>query len=459
MLSDNAAGRAPVAYFPLQSLALQINRSGAALLNKLKRGTVRDLGKSSRPFLERLAGFGLVNGKGDRQPAAPSPPAPGMTATVLLLSDICTLRCLYCYRKAEGHGDMMPFEIAKAAIDTVIENATASRNKGVQVGFHGGGEPTLNFNVLMKTIDYARRACRARKLPLHSSICTNGIIDEHQAQWLAYHVDAIVVSIDGPPDIHNRQRPFSNGRPSFEKVAATIDTLRKVNKRYTFRTTITGYSENRMDEVYDFLVRRFMPKAIGFEPLFVCGRCESTGCRAPSKSSFANEFLKVLDSSKVRGLPVHYSGGRLQLQDRFCGAAGSNFFVTPAGLVTSCLEVSTAEDPRARMFIYGHYDKSRRNFIFDRERLGALSAMSAQSLQSCATCFARWHCCGDCPAKVLDINSTNRRKNPYRCFVNKRIIKHLVMTEVDKAMKSVTNATLKKKERLCEKEGAGREFP
>jgi hypothetical protein len=33
------------------------------------------------------------------------------------------------------------------------------------------------------------------------------------------------------------------------------------------------------------------------------------------------------------------------------------------------------------------------------------------------------------------------------------------MTEVDKAMKSVTNATLKKKERLCEKEGAGREFP
>ena len=88
-----------------------------------------------------------------------------------------------------------------------------------------------------------------------------------------------------------------------------------------------------------------------------------------------------------------------------------------------------------------------------------LSAMSAQSLPSCATCFARWRCCGDCPAKVLDINSTNRRKNPYRCFVNKRIIKHLVMTEVDKAMKSVTNATLKKKERLCEKEGAGREFP
>ncbi|MFR2563251.1 MAG: 4Fe-4S cluster-binding domain-containing protein, partial [Anaeromassilibacillus sp.] len=68
----------------------------------------------------------------------------------------CNLRCEYCFAaKGDfGRGRMlMPLEVAKKAIDFLIEKSGPRHN--LEVDFFGG-EPLMNFDVVKETVAYAR---------------------------------------------------------------------------------------------------------------------------------------------------------------------------------------------------------------------------------------------------------------------------------------------------------------
>lgn len=121
------------------------------------------------------------------------------------------------------------------------------------------------------------------------------------------------------------------------------------------------------------------------------------------------------------------------LDTRFCGAAGSNFFVTPRGDVTACVEVSRRDDPRAEVFMYGRYDASSGKFAFDNEKFQQLVRLRVQEFDSCRDCFARWHCCGDCLAKAPAVSKIKEQRNLYRCRINQAFTKHQLLMELQSA--------------------------
>ncbi len=51
------------------------------------------------------------------------------------------------------------------------------------------------------------------------------------------------VSFDGPPEIHNRQRPFKDGAGSYEQVAANVRKLRNVLPHLAARATLCGETD------------------------------------------------------------------------------------------------------------------------------------------------------------------------------------------------------------------------
>jgi uncharacterized protein len=334
------------------------------------------------------------------------------------------LKCLYCYDDAQTKGELMPLQIAKDTIDTIIRNAKNQKTGEIVLGFHGGGEPTVNWPVLTGSFYYAKERCKAEKLRLNSSICSNGIMTTKKALWIIENIQDIAISIDGPPEIHNKQRPFQNGKGSFEKVAATIDLFNEHKKRYALRLTATEFSEKKLSQVIEFLIGRFHPLSICIEPLFICGRCETSGCKPPVREHFISEMIKAYKLGKANNISVTYSGNRISgLLSRFCGAQGSNFFVTARGDVTSCLEISNRNDPRADFFIYGSYDPSDGQFKFDEDKYKRLAGSQVQSMESCKDCFAKWHCGGDCLAKTPDLSKVSDHRNAYRCFINKTLIR------------------------------------
>lgn len=423
-----------IAYFPLKSLALRVNRSGSDLIKRLKAGPVAAEGEDDRQFLDHLRGMGVVNGLPDRVPKSNPPPVPTPTRTMLLVSDRCNLHCVYCYREAENVGDLMPFEVAKAALDTIIENAFSIKKKFVNLTFHGGGEPTINWEVLTQATDYARKSGKDKNIKIITSICTNGVMSKKHATWLAKNIDKITVSIDGPPEVQNHQRPLFGGGPSFERVAKTLDTFKSLGKTYMFRTTATALTQSRLADIFKFLAKRFKPMTIHIEPLFVCGRCLTSDCEPPDAKAFADDIIRTMELSRKTRVRLFYSGGRLFYMDNvFCSVSGKNFLITPRGEVTACLEVSTVEDPRAEMFMYGRYNPATTSFDFDTRKYKELRKIRVENFGSCKDCFARWHCCGDCPAKAPDMAKMGSLRNEYRCQINKSVTLHQLIRELDRS--------------------------
>ena len=77
-------------------------------------------------------------------------------AMCLHISHDCNLRCKYCFASTGDFGvgrKLMDLETAKRAIDFLIEKS--GDRKFLEVDFFGG-EPSLNFDVVMQTVEYAR---------------------------------------------------------------------------------------------------------------------------------------------------------------------------------------------------------------------------------------------------------------------------------------------------------------
>jgi len=420
-----------IAYFPLKSIAVGVNRQAAEVIGNLKRRPGHVPARGGLKFLNMLTELGLVNGPPDPPMARPLPLAPRPTRTLLLLSERCPLACVYCYGASSTRGARMPWPVARAAIDLIVRNAQAQKRTQVELGFHGGGEPTTHWSVLTRSVTYARRLCKSAGLRLSTSLCTNGIFSIIKAQWLARNIDGITVSFDGPPQIQNAQRPTAAGHASFALAARTLKEFDRLGKNYGFRVTATESIQDRIGEVYDYATTRFKPRQFCIEPLFVCGRCATTLCRPPAAESFVKGVTRIMDTAVSRGVEIQYSGGRLfHLGTTFCGASRDNFFVTLQGLVTSCIEVSKEADPRSNVFIYGRYQPDSRLFSFNTARYRRLIKLHVDALESCRDCFARWHCAGDCLAKAPDMRALTRRRNEYRCEINKAITLHQLEHEM-----------------------------
>lgn len=421
-----------IAYFPIQSLVFEVNNDAANILETLKKKSLKTNDPEVKGFLDDLVSLKVVNSNREPKPYVPYKDIPAPTYTLLLLTNTCQLNCIYCYGEAKKKGALMPMLYAKKAIDTIIKNSSELKTGMIHVGYHGGGEPTINWKVLKGSYEYALKQCRKNNMSLHSSICTNGIITREKADWIIENIQDVAISMDGTPELQNFQRPYQNGKDSYRKVAATIDIFNKSKKVYNIRLTATEYSHGKLADTINFIIDRFSPPVICIEPLYICGRCETSGCKPPPLNDFTKEMIDVYELGKSRSTSIQYSGNRISnIMSRFCGAQGSNFFITPKGYVTSCLEVSELNDPRADFLIYGNYDPEKKEYIFNSEKYKRLAGSQVNSFETCHDCFVKWHCAGDCIAKAPDFTRVKNLRNEYRCKLNKSLLRYSLIDNMN----------------------------
>ena len=104
--------------------------------------------------------------------------------------------------------------------------ANSLNAKTVQSVFFGG-EPLMNFPLIQPVVVYATERAAKRGREVKFSMTTNGsrltkrIIDFIKEQKISP-----LISFDGPPEVQDRQRPFKNGRGSYNRVAANVRKLR-----------------------------------------------------------------------------------------------------------------------------------------------------------------------------------------------------------------------------------------
>ncbi|MBN2431273.1 MAG: radical SAM protein [Acidobacteria bacterium] len=379
-------------------------------------------------FLEQLDFF-----TADPEPAMPQlGNEPEYESVVLFLTNRCNLRCVYCYAgSGDGPSCDMSWPMAQAAVDHVLELARRRPNPALLVGFHGGGEPVLNWDVFRRTVEYARRISRLQHVEVFLSCASNGIWTADQTRFIVEHLDQVNISFDGLPMVQNQQRPAGDGHPTAGAVCRTIRSLDEAKADYAIRLTVTRDSVTSLAESVRFICDRFRPSTLQVEPVYALGR----GARLPSAIAdpvlFIEQFIQADRIAEAAGVRFFYSGARPDtITNRFCMAPLQALVVTPQGYVTTCFEALDPECPRQGHFIVGAYE-SAAGFHLDLARWRDIAADTAHLPPQCTTCFCRWHCAGDCRGVRMWEHSTTAETD--RCRINKELTKYLILKKINES--------------------------
>jgi uncharacterized protein len=250
-------------------------------------------------------------------------------------------------------------------------------------------------------------------------------------EWMGDTFDSISLSCDGPEWIQNRQRPFPDGTGSWEVLNRNVKKIRGKKAQFGVRVTLTDQSAARADDIVRFFVEEWNVYDIHFEPLYRKGRGRNGSLTPPTAAEFISAFRSAFQTSKALGARLHYSGTRLgEVHSSFCEVDGQSFSVTPDGYATACFEVTDKGQENSDLFLYGFYDVRRDRFQFDEKKLAALRKLNLETKAFCKSCFCRWNCAGDCPAKCPQLaleGFEGHFKNPgARCEINRAVTRFLI---------------------------------
>jgi uncharacterized protein len=211
------------------------------------------------------------------------------TMAVLLMTNRCNLACTYCYAAAGSQSATnMPWPIAKTVIDAAADNARANGDRRFGLSFHGGGEPTLNWNVLKSAVAHAR----ARTIPCDISLASNGLWTPSKRDFICRNINTVTLSFDGVKAVQDAQRPRRSRRGSFESAFQSIRALDAAGMSYGIRMTVTHSAIEQLPEGVRFLCQETGVRAIQIEASFTIKRGVYADLTPEHGERFVSAFLR-----------------------------------------------------------------------------------------------------------------------------------------------------------------------
>lgn len=169
------------------------------------------------------------------------------TITFIVTKD-CQLACKYCYLVGKNTKEKMTWEIAKQAIDYILEQENSFEEDSVIWDFIGG-EPFLEVELIDKICDYIKIELYRRNHHWFNSyrfsISTNGINynDENVQRFIEknHRHLSIGITIDGTELKHDLNRIYKgNGKGSYKDVVRNIPLWLKQFPDASTKVTISS---------------------------------------------------------------------------------------------------------------------------------------------------------------------------------------------------------------------------
>jgi uncharacterized protein len=234
-------GQAYLVYAPLRQAAFVTNASIVNRIADLQAGGRDDAGTDQEDLLEFLRRMEIVDGEEEIRPVTTYSGEPKPTLVTLFLTTACNLRCTYCYASAgETPTRVMSLDVARRGIDFVIANALELGRPAIEIAYHGGGEPSVNWKTLTGSYDYARERSGPVGLEVHAAMASNGVMSDEKIEWVMAHIDGgVSLSFDGLPEVHDAHRLTVVGEGSSDRVMHTIRRFDAAGFPYGLRLTVT----------------------------------------------------------------------------------------------------------------------------------------------------------------------------------------------------------------------------
>lgn len=353
--------------------------------------------------IERLKSDGVLFAP---QVKAELPPFnPVIKAMCLNVSHNCNLACEYCFADGGTYNDerkTMSYDTAKAAIDMLVEMSGTRRN--LEVDFFGG-EPMLDFEVVKKTVLYARSIEKERGKNFRFTITTNAYrLNDEDIDFFNEQMYNVVISIDGRKEVHNRVRKTVGGKDSFDDVIKNALRFKERRKgQYYVRGTFTRYN-------LDFCSDVLFLNDLGFDQLSI----EPVVLKPESPMSIREQDLPRIIAEYDKLAEEYIARRKTDKWFNFfhfmididnapcavkrlkgCGAGGEYVAVAPDGTVYPCHQFDGIKSVAlGNVFDGVNNDELRKKFYY----------CSVPTKTDCSECWAKYYCSGGCMANSFKFN-------------------------------------------------------
>lgn len=180
----------------------------------------------------------------------------------------CNFRCEYCVYSGSYHNRIhnnkrMDWDTARVALDFLEQHSRNSTE--INVSFYGG-EPLLEMDLIKRCVDYSHKKFKRKKvsfnLTTNASLLTDDVIKYFENEKFL-----VTISLDGPQDIHDKNRTFADGkRGTYAVVIERIERIREIAPDLLANVTLNAVLD---DENNFSLINRYFAKDPVVKDIFV----------------------------------------------------------------------------------------------------------------------------------------------------------------------------------------------
>ena len=401
------AGGSDFLYLVPAGAIFELDQPSSALLNRLSTGEVAHeqlLSEFDGELVEEMFNSQAIVTRDYVPEPVQDPPADFPLQTLVMnLTNQCNLACTYCYEfgedkvaTPEGKEKFMDFETAKTSVKLLLDQS-AGRH-AVHITFFGG-ETLMNFPLLKNVVAYATEQAAAQGRTIDFSLTTNAtLLTPAIIEFLSENRIGVTVSMDGPPELHDKLRVFANGRGSYDIIAPRVRALiqghrtRPITARVTLTNGVTDVVRifRHLKQDLGFHEVGFAPVTTSPDRLYAINEKGMDGV-LEQFHVLANEWLEYALRGEMHGfsnvsdtIAELYQGVN---KSHPCGAALGLIGVGPSGDIAPCHRFVDS-DTHALGNVNTGIDREKQQAFLERGHI--------KGKYDCHSCFARPLCAGGC---------------------------------------------------------------
>ena len=171
------------------------------------------------------------------------------------IGPICNLDCEYCFYldKEKLYPETRSFRMDDAVLENYVKQYIEAQEVNEVTFAWQGGEPTLmGVGFFRQAIRYQQKY-RRPGMQIQNSFQTNAtLLDDEWGEFFKRNKFLIGVSIDGPPEIHDKYRYDKRGHPSSEQVIRGLRILQQHKVDYNILCVVNKHNAEYPKEVYTY---------------------------------------------------------------------------------------------------------------------------------------------------------------------------------------------------------------
>ena len=322
-----------------------------------------------------------------------------LTLTIVPTAD-CNFRCSYCYEKKSIQELDMSEHVQERLVGFVRQQASVISTLSIT---WYGGEPMLALDTIESLTGKFKKICEEFNVRFYAAIVTNGyLLTEENIKILKLlDIRSIQITLDGPPEVHNKRRHLADGSPTFDRIIENLKAAKGLlSCSVAVRINTDKKNSERVDEVISILEENglldFVNPYLGYvqnsNDTYSNMLCLPLGEFAETDLVFKQRMSKHNDQLLLSSYP--------HLRGCFCSADSLNSYVVNAdGSLCKCWNDVGIAGKRTASLIEGEQINPSSLFEY--------MLYDPTDEEECAECKYLPICMGGCPSRRLE-NSEGR---------------------------------------------------